>query len=522
MEALKRLPIGMQSFEDIRKKDFLYVDKTDLVYNLATGGSKYYFLSRPRRFGKSLLLSTLHAYFDGRKDLFEGLAIEQLENDWIKYPVLHLDLNIIKRGDPTGLDSILNVTLCEWEKLYGSDKSEDTFGTRFRGIIKRAYEQTGQQVVILVDEYDKPILEEIDNEELQDQRRDTLKEFYGVLKTLDQYIQFVFLTGVTKFSKVNIFSGLNNILDISMLEDYVGICGITDKEIDTVLSPYVARLATKLGITVKDAREELRSRYDGYHFCEDTVGIYNPFSLLNAFLVNKFRNYWFESGTPSYLVHLLKKHNYPLEKLTTTSVKDSALTSSDYRLNDPIPVIYQSGYLTITGYDPQYNLYKLGFPNKEVEDGFFDFLLPYYSSITESESGFFIANFVEEVKAGKVEEFLKRLSSLFADTPYELVKELENHYQNVIYIVSKLLGFYVKAEYHTSEGSIDLVLQAPDYIYVMEFKFNGSAEEALAQINDKQYALPFECDKRHLIKVGVNFSSKTRNIDSWKIEQSSK
>jgi hypothetical protein len=522
MEALKRLPIGMQSFEDIRKKDFLYVDKTNLAYKLAAGGSKYYFLSRPRRFGKSLLLSTLHAYFDGRKDLFEGLAIEQLEKDWIKYPVLHLDLNIIRRGDPTGLDSILNVTLCEWEKLYGSDKSEDTFGTRFRGVIKRAYEQTGQQVVILVDEYDKPILEELDNEELQYQRRDALKEFYGVLKTLDQYIRFVFLTGVTKFSKVSIFSGLNNIRDISMNEDYVGICGITDEEIDIVLTPYVARLATKLGITVKDAREELRSRYDGYHFCENTVGIYNPYSLLNTFEDNKLRNYWFETGTPSYLVYLLKKHHYPLEMLTTAEADAEILNSTDTQSKDPIPVIYQSGYLTIKDYNPRFRNYALGFPNAEVEEGFMKFLLPYYTSATESETTFYVRNFVQEVESGKVEEFLKRLSSLFADTPYELVKELENHYQNVIFIVSKLLGFYVKAEYHTSEGSIDLVLQAPDYIYVMEFKFNGTAEEALAQINDKQYALPFECDKRHLIKVGVNFSSKTRNIDSWKIEQSSK
>jgi hypothetical protein len=522
MEALKRLPIGMQSFEDIRKKDFLYVDKTDLVYELATGGSKYYFLSRPRRFGKSLLLSTLHAYFDGRKDLFEGLAIEQLEKGWVKYPVLHVDLNTGAYTTPEALKNKLSTQLLYWEEIYGKNDGIIELGDRFEGVIRRAYEQTGQQVVILVDEYDKPMLEAIADEQLQESYRSILKGFYGALKSMDVYIRFAFLTGVTKFSKVNIFSGLNNIRDISMNECYVGICGITDEEIDVVLTPYVTRLATKLGITVNETREELRSRYDGYHFCENTVGIYNPYSLLNTFEDNKFRNYWFETGTPSYLVYLLKKHNYQLEKLTTTRVKDSALTSSDYRLNDPIPVIYQSGYLTITGYDPQYNLYKLGFPNKEVEDGFFDFLLPYYSSITESESGFFIANFVEEVKAGKVEEFLKRLSSLFADTPYELVKELENHYQNVIFIVSKLLGFYVKAEYHTSEGSIDLVLQAPDYTYVMEFKFNGTAEEALAQINDKQYALPFECDNRHLIKVGVNFSSKTRNIDSWKIGQSSK
>jgi hypothetical protein len=521
MEALKRLPIGMQSFEKIRKGDYLYVDKTDLVYNLAANGT-YYFLSRPRRFGKSLLLSTLHAYFDGRKDLFEGLAIEQLEKDWVKYPVLHLDLNTGEYKAAESLRERISLQLSQWERIYGKDEEEKSLGSRFEGAIRRAYEQTGQQVVVLVDEYDKPMLEAITDEQLQESYRSILKGFYGALKSMDPYIRFAFLTGVTKFSKVSIFSGLNNIRDISMNEDYVGICGITDEEIDVALTPYVARLATKLGITVKEAREELRSRYDGYHFCENTIGIYNPYSLLNTFEDNKLRNYWFETGTPSYLVYLLKKHHYQLDKLTTAETDGESLRSTDTQSKDPIPVIYQSGYLTITGYDPEFEQYKLGFPNKEVEEGFLKYLLPNYTSIDQSQSAFYIANFVKEVRAGKVEEFLKRLSSLFADTPYELVKELENHYQNVIFIVSKLMGFYVKAEYHTSEGSIDLVLQAPDYIYVMEFKFNGTAEEALAQINDKQYALPFECDNRHLIKVGVNFSSKTRNIDSWKIEQSSK
>jgi hypothetical protein len=521
MEALKNLPIGLQSFEDIRKKNFLYVDKTAYVYQL-TSTSKYSFLSRPRRFGKSLLISTLHAYFEGRKELFEGLAIAKLEKDWLKYPVLHLDLNIVKRGNPTGLDSILNVTLCEWEKLYGTEASEDTFGTRFRGVIKRAYEQTGRQVVILVDEYDKPILEEIDNEDLQEQRRNTLKEFYGVLKTLDRYIRFAFLTGVTKYSKVSIFSDLNNISDISMDKQYVAICGITDEEIDTVCAPYVQRLATEIGCTYQKARDELRLRYDGYHFCENTVGIYNPYSLLNTFSVNRFRNYWFESGTPSYLVSLLKKYHFQLEKLTTAETDGESLRSTDTQSKDPIPIIYQSGYLTIKDYDPRFRSYTLGFPNVEVEEGFMKFLLPYYSSATESETTFHVRKFVQDVEGGKVDDFLKRLSSLFADTPYELVKELENHYQNVIFIVSKLMGFYVKAEYHTSEGSIDLMLQTSNYTYVLEFKFNGTAEEALAQINDKQYALPFECDNRTLIKVGVNFSSKTRNIDHWLVEQSSK
>jgi hypothetical protein len=521
MEALKNLPIGLQSFEDIRKKDFLYVDKTDMVYKLVTNG-KYYFLSRPRRFGKSLLISTFHAYFDGRKDLFEGLAIEQLEKDWVKYPVLHVDLNTGAYTTPEALKNKLSTQLSYWEKLYDKDDTEIELGDRFGGIIRRAYEHTGQQVVILVDEYDKPMLEAIADEQLQESYRSILKGFYGALKSMDAYIRFAFLTGVTKFSKVSIFSGLNNIRDISMLEDYVGLCGITDEEIDTVLSPYIARLASKLGLNIKDTREELRSKYDGYHFCEDTTGIYNPFSLLNTFEDNKFRNYWFETGTPSYLVYLLKKHHYQLEKLTTVEADAETLSSTDTQSKDPIPVIYQSGYLTIKSYNPRFRSYALGFPNAEVEEGFMKFLLPYYTSATESETTFHVTRFVQEVESGKVDDFLKRLSSLFADTPYELVKELENHYQNVIFIVCKLMGFYVKAEYHTSEGSVDLVLQTSDYTYVMEFKFNSTAEEALAQINDKQYSLPFECDNRKLIKVGVNFSSKTRNIDGWKIEQTSK
>jgi hypothetical protein len=518
MEALKNLPIGVQNFKSLREDGFLYVDKTALVHKLVSSG-KYFFLSRPRRFGKSMLLSTIHAYFDGKTELFEGLAIKQLEKNWIKYPVLHLDLNIIKKGDITSLDSILNVSICEWEKIYGSELSENTFGTRFRGIIKRAYEKTGQRVVILVDEYDKPILEEIDNEDIQEQRRSTLREFYGSLKSMDEYIRFVFLTGVTKFSKVSVFSGINNLFDISMEEDYVGICGITDDEIDTTLSRYVDRLAVKLKMSAAEVREKLRIMYDGYHFCENSIGIYNPFSLLCTFQSNSIKSYWFETGTPSYLVYLLKKHNYNLADMASAVVDADTLNSVDSQSSDPIPVIYQSGYLTIKDFDYRFGNYTLGFPNAEVESGFMKFLLPYYSPIPKSQTNFNIMHFVSDIESGKVEAFLKRLSSLFADTPYELIKDLENHYQNVLFIVTKLMGFYVKAEYHTSEGRIDLVLQANDYTYVMEFKLNGTAEDALQQINDKNYTLPFAVDERKLIKVGINFSSSTRNIERWIIEE---
>jgi hypothetical protein len=517
MEALKNMPIGVQDFESLRNDGYFYVDKTALVYQLVTTG-RYYFLSRPRRFGKSMLLSTLHAYFSGKKELFDGLAIEKLEKNWIKYPVLHLDLNLIKKGDDKALDSTLNDTLCEWEEIYGTRESETTFALRFKGVIQRACKLAGQRVVILVDEYDKPILQAIDNEGLQEEYRATLKNFYSVLKSEDKNIRFAFLTGVTKFGKVSVFSDLNNLEDISLDKPYASICGITDEEIDTVFHPYVERLATVSNRCYDDVRKELQVQYDGYHFAYDSVAIYNPFSLLNTFKKNAFNNYWFETGTPSYLVYLLKKHHFNLEKMATAECDSDVLNSVDSQSSNPIPVIYQSGYLTIKGYDPRFGIYKLGFPNVEVEDGFMKFLLPYYSSISPSQSAFYIAKFVEEVESGKVDDFFKRLSSLFADTPYELVKDLENHYQNVLFIVAKLMGLYVKVEYHTSEGRIDLVLQTDAYTYVMEFKLDGTAEEALAQINDKNYALPFAVDNRKLIKVGVNFSSTTRNIERWIIE----
>jgi hypothetical protein len=517
MEALRNLPIGVQDFESLRNDGYLYVDKTALLYQLVTTG-RYYFLSRPRRFGKSMLLSTLHAYFSGKKELFEGLAIEKLEKDWTKYPVFHLDLNLIKKGDDKALDSTLNDTLCEWEEIYGTRESETTFALRFKGVIQRARQLTGQRVVILVDEYDKPILQTIDNEALQERFRATLKDFYGVLKREDKNIRFAFLTGVTKFGKVSVFSDLNNLYDISLDRPYTPICGITDEELDTVFAPYIERLASVMNQSYDQVREVLRVNYDGYHFCEDSVGIYNPFSILCTFQSNKIKSYWFETGTPSYLVYLLKKHHFNLEKMATAECDADVLNSVDSQSTNPIPVIYQSGYLTIKDYDPRFGIYKLGFPNVEVEDGFMKFLLPYYSPINRSQSAFYVASFVKDVEAGKVDDFFKRLSSLFADTPYELVKDLENHYQNVLFIVTKLMGFYVKAEYHTSEGRIDLVLQTKDYTYVMEFKLDGTAEEALAQINDKNYALPFAADGRKLLKIGVNFSSQTRNIERWIVE----
>ena len=513
----KIYPIGIQNFEKIRKEGYFYIDKTALVYQLVKTGS-YYFLSRPRRFGKSLLISTLEAYFQGKKELFTGLAIEKLEKDWIQYPIFHLDLNIGKYDAPDSLDKILNDHLELWESQYGTRPSEVTSALRFKGVVSRAYEQTGQRVVILVDEYDKPMLQAIGNQELQKEYRNALKPFYGVLKTMDGCIKFALLTGVTKFGKVSVFSDLNNLNDLSMWNKYIDICGISDKELQENLEEEMHEFAEAQGMTYEQFRDKLREYYDGYHFTQNSIGIYNPFSLLNAFDRKEFGSYWFETGTPTYLIELLKRYHYDLEHMAHAETYADVLNSI-YGDEEPLPVIFQSGYLTIKGYNEEFGLYRLGFPNREVEEGFVKFLIPYYTRFNKIEAPFEIQRFVQEIRAGEPDAFFRRLQSFFADTPYELVKDLELHYQNVLFIVFRLVGFYVKAEYHTSQGRIDLVLQTDKYIYVMEFKLDGTAEEALQQINDKQYALPFAADSRKVLKIGVNFSNTTRNIERWVVEE---
>ncbi|KKB50774.1 hypothetical protein HMPREF1212_01498 [Parabacteroides sp. HGS0025] len=513
-----KYPIGIQNFESLRNDGYFYVDKTALIYQLVNNG-RYYFLSRPRRFGKSLLLSTLEAYFEGKKELFEGLALEKLETDWVKRPILHLDLNTQKYDTPESLVDILNATLTRWEQMYGSEPSEVGPALRFQGIIRRAHEKTGHRVAILVDEYDKPMLQAIGNEELQQSFRNTLQAFYGALKTMDGHIKFAFLTGVTKFGKISVFSALNNLMDLSMWEDYAALCGITEQELHNNFEEGISQLAQTQGLTYDEACDELKERYDGYHFVENSVGIYNPFSLLNTFAKRKFGNYWFETGTPTYLVELLKMHNYDLHNIENIETDEDTLNSIDSSSTNPIPVIYQSGYLTIKGYDRRFGTYYLGFPNREVDEGFMKFLLPFYADTNKVDVAFHITKFVREVENGDYDAFFRRLQSFFADTPYELVRELELHYQNVLFIVYKLIGFYVKAEYHTSQGRIDLVLQTDKFIYLMEFKFEGTAEEALRQINEKNYALPFASDPRKLFKIGINFSNEMRNIERWVVEE---
>ncbi|MFA4045901.1 ATP-binding protein [Prevotella sp. PCHR] len=512
-----KYPIGIQSFESLRNDGYVYVDKTALVYKLADTG-RYYFLSRPRRFGKSLLISTLEAYFSGKKELFDGLAIEELEKDWTEYPILHLDLNSRLYENADSLRFELNKHLELWERLYGSEFSDRALEERFYHVIMKAYEQTGQRVVILVDEYDKPMLQSIGNEALQDEYRNILKAFYSVLKTQDRYIRFAFLTGVTKFGKVSVFSDLNNLKDISMDERYIDICGITEAEIHRYFEEAIHDLAAKEGIGYEECCNMLKELYDGYHFETGTVGIYNPFSILNTFDSLKFGDYWFETGTPSFLVHLLKQADYNLNNLQKEQVSADVLNSIDSMSRNPIPVIYQSGYLTIKGYDNRFKIYNLGFPNKEVENGFIKYLLPLYTPVGENKTEFFVAGFISDVEKGNPDGFMERLCSLFADSDYRIAGDMEKYFQNSLYLIFKLLGFYTEVERTTSRGRMDVVLKTSDYIYVMELKLDGTAEDALRQIDERGYAAPFMSDGRKLYKIGVNFSSATRGIEKFLIE----
>jgi hypothetical protein len=508
-------PIGIQNFEKIRNDGYVYVDKTALIYELATTGS-YYFLSRPRRFGKSLLISTLEAYFSGKKELFTGLAIEKLEQKWTCHPILHLDLNTANYENEDSLKQVLNDCLSFWEKIYGVSPTEVTPELRFKGLVRRAYEKTGERVVILVDEYDKPMLQAIGNDKLQEKYRNTLKAFYSVVKTQDEFIKFGFFTGVTKFGKVSVFSDLNNLTDISMDYRYIDICGITDEELHSYFDEPIGELALRNKMNKEECYAKLKLQYDGYHFDEESEGLYNPFSILNTLAKKKFGNYWFETGTPSFLVYLLKNANYDLNHITEEQVTSDLLGSIDSVSMNPIPIIYQSGYLTIKGYDEEFSLYKLGFPNREVENGFIKYLMPYYTPAKEEQSAFFIADFVKDIRQGNPDGFMERMQTMFADNDYQIAGKMELYFQNAMYVIFKLMGFYVEVERTTSRGRIDVVLKTKDYIYVMELKLDGSADEALKQIDDKGYAEPFAKDGRTLYKIGVNFSSETRGIKEWK------
>lgn len=509
-------PIGIQDFESLRKEGYVYVDKTVFVYQLTHSG-RYFFLSRPRRFGKSLIVSTLEAYFRGKRELFEGLVIEGLEKEWTAYPVLHLDLNAKKYAQPEDLDKILNDTITQWEKDYGTSPTEDSFELRFNGVVRRAYEKTGQKVVILIDEYDKPLLEAIGKDELREAYRSTLSAFYSVMKSQDRYIRFGFITGVTKFAKVSIFSGLNNLEDISMDGDYADICGITEAELHGYFSESVRTLASKNNLTEDECYAKLELMYDGYHFNPGANGVYNPFSLFRAFKSRTFCSYWFETGTPTFLTKIIHDTDYDIANLSREDVPSKTLGDIENLSRTPIPVLYQSGYLTIKSYDSEFDQYHLGFPNKEVEQGFVEYLLPTYVHENDDEGQSYVKNFVREVREGDPESFLARLQTMLADSDYQIMGKMETYFQNVMFAIFRMMGFHTQVERHTSRGRIDLVIQTSDYIYLIEIKRDGSADEALKQIEDKHYAAPFAQDPRKIFKIGVNFSSETKGITEWKI-----
>ncbi len=509
-----KYPIGVQSFEKLRQDGCVYVDKTQHVYNLVQGYC--YFLSRPRRFGKSLLVSTLEAYFLGRKELFKGLAIEELEKDWTVYPVLKLSMN---EGDFTKkntLEDVLNDNLKNWEKIYG--RSGETFSVRFKNVIQSAYQQTGQKVVVLVDEYDKPMLDVINDKAMLDEVRATLKGFYSVLKSQDEYLRFVFLTGVTRFSHVSIFSDLNQLEDISLREDYAEICGVSEKELHQYFDESTETLAKKYEMSFEECCAELKKRYDGYHFFQSSVGMYNPFSLLKAFERREFNDYWFASGTPTFLAELLRKTDFNLELLENTSMTADMIGNIDNFDGNPVPILYQSGYLTITSYDKEFKSYILGYPNNEVKEAFINFLIPYFSNTRKFTGREYLTTFVKAVRNGKPEEFLDILKTLFDDADHRIAGDKEIYFQNCMYLIFKLMGFYVEVERCTSRGRIDIVLGTKDYLYVMELKVGVSAQEALRQIDEKGYMLPFKQDNRKLVKIGVAFDLDTRTLTEWLIE----
>lgn len=511
-----KYPIGIQNFESLRREGYAYVDKTRHIYNLVNTG-RYYFLSRPRRFGKSLLLSTIRAYFEGKRDLFDGLALASLEEKWEQYPILYLDLNVGKYDSLGDLEERLAISLNNWEQLYGvQTDTHYSLASRFGLLIQAVAKQTGKSVVILVDEYDKPMLQAIGNEALQAEFRSTLKAFYGNLKSSDEYIRFAFLTGVTKFGKVSVFSDLNHLTDISLLPQFVDICGITEEELRLYFDEGIQELASANGIGKEECYAKLKYNFDGYHFYPDSSGIYNPFSLLNTMAYQVFKDYWFETGTPTFLVKQLQKTNYPLEEMTREGLSADTLNSIDIMDENPLPLLFQSGYLTIKSYDKEFGEYILGFPNREVEEGFTKFLYPFYApKTTINKSSFSVTQFVKDVRNGNAEGFMKRLAAMFADGDYRVVGNEEIYFQNTLYVFFKLLGFYVDVERHTSDGRMDILMQTNDYIYILELKVNQTAATALQQIEDKGYATPFVTDQRKLFKIGINFNSTTRKIDDW-------
>ncbi|MDD6851715.1 MAG: AAA family ATPase [Bacteroidales bacterium] len=519
MEArkLKLCPIGIQTFSDIIEENYMYVDKTDLVYELTHSGNRYIFLSRPRRFGKSLLASTLHSYFAGRRDLFKELKIDKLETEWTQYPVLHFDMSTAKHVDELRLEQELNLKLANFEAIYGKSEDEINVNQRLQGIIMRAYEQTGQKVVIIIDEYDAPLLDVVHEEENLPKLRDVMRNFYSPLKACDPYIRFAFLTGITKFSQLSIFSELNNIKNVSMDKKYAAICGITKEELTEQFGDYIDAFAKEKGKTHDEIVAELAYRYDGYHFTWPSPDIFNPYSLLNAFSDMEFNNYWFGSGTPTYLIEMMRKFNVQPSELGPQSVGSLGFDAPAERLTSLTPLLYQSGYLTIKDYNSKIKCYTLDIPNNEVRIGLMESLFPKYVNTDIGKWNPLLGNMAVMIEEDDMDGAIRFLQTFLDTVPYCDNANSEGHYQQMLYIIFSLMGFYLDVEVHTAKGRVDLVLHAPQALYIIEIKLNKSAEAAMEQIELKQYDKRFSLLNLPVVKVGVNFSTEARNITDWTI-----
>ena len=519
--ALKLYPIGIQTFERIRKEDKLYIDKTEYIYRMAHTSGTYFFLGRPRRFGKSLLVTTMQSYFEGKKELFKGLAIENLEKEWTEYPVLHFDMSGGKHMEKEQLEEYLNYRLQEEEKKWGVTKPVKGANNRLIDLINTAYEKSGKQVVVLIDEYDAPMLDVVHEKEQLDMLRNMMRNFYSPLKYSEAKLRFVFLTGITKFSQVSIFSELNNIINISMSDEYAGICGITKEELLTQMSEDIDELAKSQELTREETIAELKENYDGYHFSAKSPDVYNPFSLLNCFSTREFGAYWFSSGTPTYLIKMMRKFKVMPTNISRMYAKSSAFDAPTENMTAITPLLYQSGYLTIKGYDKFSKLYTLDLPNKEIKVGLFESLLPNYLEGMFAQNGdVAIAQMSVLIRQDNMDGALQLLQTFLGTVPYCNVTNYEGHYQQMLYIIFSLLtGYVVDVEVHTPKGRLDIVMLTHTRLYIIELKLNKNAQAALQQINLKNYAQRFALCGKPVSKVGINFDSTTGNIEDWVIEE---
>ena len=523
---MRKYPIGIQTFSRIIREGFLYVDKTDLIWNLAHY-STFIFMSRPRRFGKSLLTSTLESYFKGERELFEGLKIMQLEKEWTEYPVIRLDLSSAKgRKTADDLRQSLKFILREYLNIYGSNEDEETPGQCLTGILQRANKQTGRQVVVIIDEYDAPLLEVLHEADTLDAKREVMQEFYQPLKANEAIIKFCFITGITKFSQLSIFSTINHLTNVTMDRNFSAICGITETELTTVLKEDIDRLAEAYGITSEEMHQKLKLKYDGYHFTEDSEELYNPFSLLKAFLQSKLANYWFESGTPSFLIRQMQHFRTDITSLDHLEVPSSAFDQPTENMTDALPLLYQSGYLTIKDYDPEGEFYTLSIPNQEVRIGYVKGLMPTYTGLKDSDVQMgFALKFWRALKQGDIELAMQEMQAYLAGIPYvEGFKQkladaatAEGFYEYTMYLIFSMLNVYAKTQVKCAGGRVDMVVWMPDAIYVFELKKDDTAQKALEQIDSKGYAIPYQTDGRRVVKVGVKFNADTRVPEEWVI-----